>query len=407
MELPSEHARTIGIDRSLDELQQLVQATGDVVVGRVTQRLSQSHPVTYIGKGKLAEIRDLRESMAVVAVVADDELSPVQQRRLEEELDMEVADRTAVILHIFAQRARSREGKLQVELAQYRYRLPRLTGRGVELSRLGAGINTRGPGETKLEVDRRRIRDRISTLNHALESVRDQRSLHRRQRSEAGLPVFALAGYTNAGKSTLMNALTEANVFSSSVLFATLDPTTRQLALSNSVQVLLTDTVGFIQKLPADLVAAFRATLEEIQEADCILQVVDASDVNRASQARTVESELMDLGVASKPRITVLNKVDQVDQLTLPLLVKGYANAVAVSALTGYGLDALRNRMASAMSSTYVPVRVRIPHSEGEAVDLFHRRGLIEKENHRPNGTTIVGRLPPSLVSRFERYELN
>jgi GTP-binding protein HflX len=404
VERPSREAPAIGIDESMQELEQLVRATGDEVVGCVTQNLDQSHPVTYVGKGKLADIRDLKAATGFDAVIADDELSPTQQRRLEDELEVEVADRTAVILHLFAQHARTREGKLQVELAQYRYRLPRLTGRGVELSRLGAGINTRGPGETKLETDRRRIRSRIATLNRALDDVRAQRSLHRRQRSEAGLPVFALAGYTNAGKSTLMNALTSAGVLSSNVLFATLDPTTRQLELPNRLEVLMTDTVGFIQKLPADLVAAFRATLEELQEADCIIHVLDASHANMRSQAATVESELGELDVASKPRITVLNKIDLVEQERVPMLVKSYANAVAVSARTGDGLQALGRRMAELVSATYVRVKVRIPYSDAEVVHLFHRRGVIDREDHRAGGTVIAGRLPKALLTRFQEY---
>jgi len=393
-------------ESSLDELDQLVRAAGDVVVGRVTQRLNAPHPVTYVGKGKLREIAAMRETAEFDALVTDDELTPTQLRHLEDALQLEVADRTAVILHLFAQHARSREGRLQVELAQYRYRLPRLTGRGVELSRLGAGINTRGPGETKLETDRRRIRTRIATLNRALEDVRRQRALHRRQRSEAGLPVLALAGYTNAGKSTLMNALTAAQVRQSSVMFATLDPTTRQLQLPNELQVLLTDTVGLIQKLPTDLVAAFRATLEELQEADCILHVVDASHPGARAHADTVEAELDMLGVSGRPRITILNKIDAIQPERVPLLLKSYPNAVAVSALTGQGLDALSKRMGGLVTSSYVPVRVQIPYSASDEVVLFHQRGLVERESHRPGGTLIVGRLPAALVPRFERYEV-
>jgi GTP-binding protein HflX len=366
--------------------------------------MERAHPVTYVGKGKLREIRDLRSEIGFDLIVADDELTPTQQRKLEDEIDVQVADRTAVILHIFARHARTREGKLQVELAQYRYLLPRLTGRGVELSRLGAGINTRGPGETKLETDRRRIRTRIATLNRALEDVRAQRSLHRRQRSEAGLPVFALAGYTNAGKSTLMNSLTSAQVLSSNVLFATLDPTTRQLELPNQLQVLLTDTVGFIQKLPADLIAAFRATLEELQEADCIVHVLDVSHPDARSHAATVEAELANLGLGVTPRVTVLNKVDQLEPERLPMLIKSYDDGVAMSALTGQGLEALRRRLEDLVSAAYVPVKVLIPYAGAEAVNLFHRRGVVERETHRAAGTVIVGRLPRALLARFDEY---
>lgn len=336
--------------------------------------------------------------------MADDELSPTQQRHLEDELEVEVADRTAVILHLFAQHARSRDGRLQVELAQYRYKLPRLTGRGVELSRLGAGINTRGPGETQLETDRRRIRTRIAALNKSIDELRKQRTLHRRQRSEAGLPVLALTGYTNAGKSTLMNALTAANVRSSQAMFATLDPTTRQLEVPTDLQVLVTDTVGFIQKLPTDLVAAFRATLEEIQEADCIIHVLDVSHPQSENQAAAVEEELKELGVGERLRITVLNKIDLIQRERLPLLLKRFPNAVGVSASTGEGIEALRKRMADLVSEAFVPVRVRIPYAASEDVNLFHRRGMIEREDHRPAGTVIVGKLPPALLPRFEQY---
>ncbi len=391
-------------EESLDELEQLVRSAGDTVVGRVVQRLDQPHPVSYLGRGKVHELRSLHDELRFDAVVADDELTPGQQRHLESELEAEIADRTAVILHLFAKHARTREGRLQVELAQYRYRLPRLTGRGVELSRLGAGINTRGPGETKLETDRRRIRKRIGDLTEAIDDIRKQRLMHRRQRSEAGLPVLALAGYTNAGKSTLMNRLTAAGVLQSNVMFATLDPTTRQLELPNNLQVLLTDTVGFIQKLPTDLVAAFRATLEEIQDADAILHVVDVSHPDRDAQASAVEEELEDLGVAGRPRITVLNKIDLIEMAQLPLLLKRHPSAVGVSAATGQGVEGLERRMAQLVAEAYIPVKVRIPYAQADAVNLFHRRGMIEREDHRTAGTVIVGRLPASLISRFEEF---
>jgi GTP-binding protein HflX len=361
-------------------------------------------PLSYLGKGKVQEVREIAASLRCDAVVADDELTPTQQRFLEEALDIQVSDRTAVILHIFAQHARTREGQLQVELAQYRYRLPRLTGRGIELSRLGGGINTRGPGETKLESDRRRIRQRIADLNREIEEVRQQRALHRRQRTAAGLPVLALVGYTNAGKSTLLNALTGAGVLSSNSLFATLDPTTRQLELPNQSQVLLTDTVGFIQKLPTDLVAAFRATLEEIQEATAILHVLDAAHPHAAAQAGSVEDELRQLGVADRPRITILNKVDLVEHERLPLMLRRYPNAVAVSALNGSGLPALLKRIEGLVSANYIPVRVRIPYEASEDVYLFRRRGMVEREDHRSEGTVISGRLPAALLPHFQQY---
>jgi GTP-binding protein HflX len=300
--------------------------------------------------------------------------------------------------------ARTREGRLQVELAQYRYRLPRLTGRGVELSRLGAGINTRGPGETKLENDRRRIRTRIAELNREIEAVRRQRGLLRRQRRSAGIPVIALVGYTNAGKSTLMNALTGANVLSSDLLFATLDPTTRRLALSNHQEVLLTDTVGFIQKLPTDLVAAFRATLEEITEADVILHVVDASHPQAEEQAEAVEDELEALEVHGKPRITALNKIDRVPEDRLSLLERRFTEPVLVSALTGAGMGELQTRLVRDIARSFVSVTARIPYSASDFVHLFRSRGTVEREDHQSDGTIIMGRLPASLLPRFQPF---
>jgi GTP-binding protein HflX len=388
--------------QSLDELTELVTAAGDDVVGRITQRLETAHPVSYVGRGKVDEIRQMRDTLAFDALVADDELSAAQQRHLENTLDLEVTDRAAVILDIFAKRARTKEGRLQVELAQYRYRLPRLTGRGVELSRLGAGINTRGPGETKLETDRRRIRTRISELTKALDDVRRQRSIHRRQRVEAGLPVIALTGYTNAGKSTLMNALTEAQVLSSSQVFATLDPTVRQIELPTHLRCLLTDTVGFIQKLPTDLVAAFRATLEEIVEADCILHVLDVSDPNFLPHAEAVEAELTALGVERQPRVTALNKTERIEPERLPLLLKRFPNAVAISALTGTGLEALTHRLSDVVSESFVKIEIEVPYTAPELLHLVRRHGIIEKEDFRSQGTFILGRVPTTILSRLE-----
>ena len=391
---------------SLNELARLADTAGIEVVGQVVQRLREPQTSSYLGKGKVREIRQDRGHLQFDAVIADDELSATQQRYLENELDVQVLDRTAVILHIFSQHARSREGRLQVELAQYRYRLPRLTGRGAELSRLGAGINTRGPGETKLENDRRRIRHRIAELNQEIERVRAQRTLARAQRRASALPVVALVGYTNAGKSTVMNALTGADVVRSDRLFATLDPTTRRLELPDHEEILMTDTVGFIQKLPTDLVAAFRATLEEISEADVIMHVIDASQPQVDAQAEAVDDELEVLGVALKPRISVLNKVDLISPERLPLLRKRFPNSVAVSALRHTGLDALLRRLLQVISADFIPVRVRIPYGEAEFVNLFRSRGMVEQEDHRPEGTVITGRLPAVLLPSFQPYLL-
>lgn len=393
------------VDESLEELTRLATTAGIEVVARTTQNLSNPHPNSYLGKGKIRELREEDKSaLRFDTVIADDELSPAQQRYLEDALDVQVLDRTAVILHIFAQHARSREGRLQVELAQYRYRLPRLTGRGVTLSRLGAGINTRGPGETKLESDRRRIRHRIAELNRDIERVRDQRALHRRQRRASGVPVVALVGYTNVGKSTLMNVLTGSDVLSSDQLFATLDPTTRRLELPNHQEALLTDTVGFIQKLPTDLVAAFRATLEEVVEADVILHVIDCSHPQAEEQAEAVEDELEALGVLSKPRIDVLNKCDLADQRRLDNLRRVFPAAITTSATGGEGLEDLRERIARTMALQFAHVSVDIPYADSEFVSLFRSRGTVEHEEHRDEGTRITGRLPASLLPSFQRF---
>jgi GTP-binding protein HflX len=389
---------------SLAELTRLAATAGIEVVGEVVQHLHEVHPRSYLGKGKVQELKAEKSSLRFDAVVADDELRPAQQHFLEEVLDVQVLDRTAVILHIFAEHARTREGRLQVELAQYRYRLPRLSGRGAELSRLGGGINTRGPGETKLESDRRRMRHRVSELERDIERVRETRSLQRRQRRRSGIPVVAVVGYTNAGKSTLMNRLTGAHVLSSDLLFATLDPTTRRHQLINGQEVLLTDTVGFIQKLPTDLVAAFRATLEEITEADLILHVVDASHPQSDEQADAVEDELEALGVQNTARITALNKVDRATPERLTALVRYFDEPVCISALRGTGVDELEKRLLQAVSAQFVPVTVQIPYGDADLVSLFRSRGLVESEDHVAAGTLITGKLPAALLQNFEQF---
>lgn len=297
-------------ESSLEELSLLADTAGARVVGRALQRLERPNPATYIGKGKVAEIASQRPSLGYGVVIFDDELSPSQQRNLEGALKVKVLDRTALILDIFAQHARTREGRLQVELAQHDYILPRLRGQWSHLERLEGRIGTRGPGETQLETDRRLVRDKIRSLKRQIEQVRQQRALHRRRRARQGMPVVSLVGYTNAGKSTLMRALSGAEVLVEDRLFATLDPVTRRVRLPSGGVALLTDTVGFIQKLPTQLVAAFRATLEELSEANVLLHVVDITHPNAAEQARTVEETLAELGLAEKPRVTVLNKVD-------------------------------------------------------------------------------------------------
>ncbi|MFC1964175.1 GTPase HflX [Chloroflexota bacterium] len=303
------HDRQAG-EVSINELGHLAQNAGAEVAGKIIQQLPVPSKTHYIGKGKLEELVSLRETLDYNVVILDDELSPLQQRNLESALNVKVLDRAALILDIFARRARTREGRLQVELAQHQYLLPRLAGQWSHLERLGGGIGTRGPGETQLETDRRIIRQKIHRLQNKIEEIRRHRSLYRQQRQKTGIPVVSLVGYTNAGKSTLMNKLCHADIFAEDKLFATLDPTTRRLTLPDKTAVLLTDTVGFIRKLPPEIVSAFRATLEELEEANLLLHVVDFSSPDAAEQCQTVEDILADLTLADKPRITVMNKID-------------------------------------------------------------------------------------------------
>lgn len=400
---------------SISELGALARTAGAEVAGSLVQRLRHPDPVTYIGKGRAQELGVLSKELDLDLVIADDELSPAQQRSLETLLDTRVIDRTTLILDIFARHARTREGQLQVELAQLEYRLPRLTGRGVALSRqaggsrgasgtgTGGAIGVRGPGETKLEIDRRRIRSRISELREDIEAVREQRMIHRRQRMAQAIPVIAVVGYTNAGKSTLFNALTEASVLVENKLFATLDPVTRHITLSNNQEVLLTDTVGFIQKLPTKLIAAFHATLEEVIDADMLLEVVDASHENAIEQSETVNDTLRGLEAANKPRVTALNKIDLLaDSAALDLTL--YPNAVPISALKHTGLDALLDMLARVLAESMEQMRVIIPFDRGDLVELFHRRGHVEREEHSPTGTLLHGRIPRALHGYFAPY---
>jgi GTP-binding protein HflX len=345
-------------EASLEELTLLADTAGAQVVGTTVQRLEHPNPATYIGKGKVEEVVSQRAPTEYTTVIFDDELSPSQQRNLEKELDVKVLDRTALILDIFAQHARTREGRLQVELAQHEYILPRLRGQWSHLERLEGRIGTRGPGETQLETDRRLIRSKISALKRQIEEVRKQRALHRRQRARQGVPVVSLAGYTNAGKSTLMHALSGADVLVEDRLFATLDPVTRRIYLPSGGGVLLTDTVGFIQKLPTQLVAAFRATLEEMEEATLLLHVIDITHADARHQAQTVEDTLRDLGLQDRPRLTVLNKADllglddgrrKVEEEMTPV-PEWAADAIVVSAAKGWGLDGLRERIEEALA---------------------------------------------------------
>jgi GTPase len=297
-------------DASIDELKALVHSAGALVVGTFTQKLHSPSRIHYLGKGKLEELFKLKEQLSFDVIIVDDELSAQQQQNLEEYFQVKVIDRIALILDIFARRARTYEGKLQVELAQCEYNLPRLTGKWAHLERLGAGIGTRGPGESQLETDKRIIKQKISRLKKQIEEVRQQRELYRQKRHRSGIPIISLVGYTNSGKSTLLNSLSRSEVLARNELFSTLDPTTRKLVLPNNQNVLLTDTVGFIRKLPPTLIASFRATLEELSEAEILIHVVDISSHHAAEQCETVEYILKDLQIDKKPRITALNKID-------------------------------------------------------------------------------------------------
>jgi GTP-binding protein HflX len=390
----------------------LARTAGLVVVGQATQRLERPNPATFIGKGKLEEVVLQVEEAAADVVIFDDELSPRHQRELEKELGEEIKllDRTALILDIFARHASTREGALQVELAQYEYRLPRLTRAWTHLARqaggraggMTGGVGVRGPGETQLETDRRVIGQRIAQLKRELEDVRAHRSRHRAQRRRQGVPVVAIVGYTNAGKSTLLNALADADVLTEDKLFATLDPTTRRVRLPSGGLALFTDTVGFIQKLPTQLVAAFRATLEEVTEADLLLHVVDVAHAQADRQVEAVFETLEDIGAAGKPTLGVLNKIDRLsDPSTAFSLVPGFSDGIAISALTGVGLEGLLVRVEGQLEKQMVHLEVLIPYHLGELVDLYHRRGLIEQEEHTETGTRIAGRLPRELTGRF------
>ena len=337
-------ARTHGDEESLRELSELAASAGGQVLGASLQHSPRPDPATLVGRGKVAEIQALAHGSGANCVIFDNDLTPTQLRNLETALGLKVVDRTQLILDIFARRARSREGQLQVELAQLNYLLPRLGGRGTLLSRLGGGIGTRGPGEQQLEVDRRRLRARIRKLREGIEGVRSQRALHREHRRERRLQVVALVGYTNAGKSTLFNALSRSEVEASSRLFATLDPTVRAFRLDGRRGALLSDTVGFIRRLPPHLVAAFRATLEELEDAALLLQVTDASHPEREEQNAAVESLLVEIGVAAKPRLRVWNKVDLLLSAERERIPSGPED-VAISARTGEGLESLRRQI--------------------------------------------------------------
>ncbi len=409
----------LSIDESLAELSLLADTAGLEVVGEATQKLDQPNSQTFIGPGKVEEVKALAEELDADVVLFDEELSARHLRELERSFgdQMRVLDRTALILDIFAQHANTREGALQVELAQYEYRLPRLTRAWTHLARQTGGgggragsvggVGLRGPGETQLEVDRRDIRRRISHLKEQLEKVRTHRQQYRIRRKRSQIPVVALVGYTNAGKSTLLNHLSNSDVYVADQLFATLDPTTRRVELPGGYAALFTDTVGFIQKLPTTLVAAFRATLEEITEADLLLHVVDITHPDAGAQSNAVYQTLKEIGADHIPVISVLNKIDRLpDPEKARQSVSEFPNSVAISALTGEGITDLLEKVTNQLYKTFTPVTVRLPFNEGSLIALFHEQGQVEVEEHAQGGIVIRGRLPGRLLATYQPYYL-
>ena len=387
--------------KSLDELEELVATAGAVVVGRVVQNLDQIHPGTYVGKGKLEEIKNLLWELEATGIICDDELTPVQLGNMEDALDTKVMDRTLIILDIFAGRAQTNEGKIQVELAQLKYRQSRLTGLGKSLSRLGGGIGTRGPGEKKLEMDRRLIKDRIAQLNRELKDVKRHREVTREQRNRNKIPVVAIVGYTNAGKSTLLNKLTGAGVLEEDKLFATLDPTTRNLKLPSKQEVLMTDTVGFIRKLPHHLIEAFRSTLEEAKYADIILHVVDASNPQVDEQMYIVYETLQNLEVKNKPIITAFNKQDKLEGN--PILRDFKADhIVRISAKHGDGLDELQNTIEEVLRSQKVLIEKVYPYAEAGKIQLIRKYGELLEESYQEDGIFARGYVPVEIYEKVK-----
>ncbi len=388
-------------EQSLEELALLSDTAGSDPVDSEVVRRPTFDPATLIGKGKLDELSAVTQGLDIDVVIFDNDLSPAQQRNLQRAFGCDVVDRQAVILDIFAQHASSREGSIQVELALLRYHLPRLRGKGTSLSQQGAGIGTRGPGETKLETDRRRILARISRLEKELAGLTTTRHTQRKARRKAAVPQVALVGYTNAGKSTLLNRLTDAGVLTEDRLFSTVDSTTRRATLPDGSTVLFSDTVGFVRRLPHELVEAFRSTLEEVIDSDLILHLVDASDSDPEGQIEAVRTVLAEIGAESVPEVLVLNKIDAVDELVLSRLRNLHPEAPAISALTGDGIDAMLEDVAARLAVRRVSIRLEIPYDRAEVVAAAHRTGDIVSEKHDESGTVLEVRLTPEKVAGF------
>jgi len=409
-----EKALLVGLERqekwaikdSLSELSQLAETAGAEVLGTTWQKRDRPDPALFIGRGKVQELSLLRQEKGANLIIVDDELSPAQQRNLEKMLGTKVLDRAALILDIFAQRARSHEGKLQVELAQLRYTLPRLGGQGLVLSRLGGGIGTRGPGESKLEVDRRRIRDRISDIAQQIENIKKQRNLHRKRRQSTRIPTIALVGYTNAGKSTLLNILTASEVLAEDKLFATLDPTTRQITLPYGQEALVTDTVGFIQKLPHHLIAAFRATLEEVIQADLLLHIIDISHPQYKEQSQAVYQVLHELKADTRHLITVYNKVDKLENPEALDQLLHSDNSIAISALSGLGTDKLLRLVQNFLKEQTVEMALLIPYSDNNIIAKLYEVSTVLSTEYREDGIYALISLPPDEINRFSTYAI-
>lgn len=395
------------VDDSLEELKQLADTAGATVIKKFIQKRPKPDPAFFIGRGKVQELALYAQQENIDLCIFDDELSPAQQRNIESVMGIRILDRTALILDIFAQRARTNEGKLQVELAQLQYTLPRMMGKGLMLSRLGGGIGTRGPGETKLEVDRRRIRDRIAFIKDQIEKVKAVRSLHRSKRKKNNVFEVSLVGYTNAGKSTLLNTLTNSDIYAKDQLFATLDPTTRQLALPNKQEIIITDTVGFIQRLPHQLIAAFRSTLEVVTEADLLVHVIDVSHELYKEQAAAVHEVLKEIGAETKPVITVYNKIDKLppdsklaDRLALE------EDTVCISAAKKLNLETLQQMIESHLKSKAVEVTLCIPYAETAKAAQLHETANVLEQEYTENGAVMKVILPVEDLEAYNEYIL-
>ena len=408
------------IEDTLTELTLLADTAGLDVVGEMTQKMDRPHPQTYIGSGKVEELKTLCEETLATLVIFDNELNPRHQRELEELLapNIRVMDRTALILDIFAQHANSSEGILQVELAQYQYYLPRLTRQWTHLARQGGGgggrsggvggVGLRGPGETQLEVDRRQVRMKIAHLKKELIKVSEHRQRYRAQRKRSKIPTVALVGYTNAGKSTLLNKIAKADVYTANQLFATLDPTTRRVEFSGGYQGLFTDTVGFIQKLPTTLVEAFQATLEEITDADLLLHVVDISHPNALAQYKSVTQTLIKIGAEHIPVITALNKIDRLkDPAAAQTILEQYPLAMAISASQGTGIPEIVQKIKEELYESFSAIKIYLPYQQGQLISLFHEAGQIDRVEHARGGVLIEGRIPGRLVALFNEWQAN